>query len=387
VVLVTIGLVCVFQFLYGIARTLLPAQSETRRLVACLTATLVLWSSTTVGYNTFASTSHVAGFMAVALLIRMWWHVRDSDRPRDWALLGLCGGLAMLSRWQNALMLALPFLYDVLRWRSWASVKAIFEFGWLRNRLLFAGIAIACLVPQFLQWHAIYGRYVTNPHGEDAIDLPPRFFLNVLFSSRHGWFTWTPITVLCVIGLLYGCLRAYRVFVPVMIVLILEVALLGSMPRMWHASEAFGMRTLTCSLSIAAMGLGWLALHVSRRRTAVSLGIVAASCILYTLLFAAQYRLDLLPRQDWLTSEELVADKIFLKRAHERQQQVRLASNLLRKGRSDRAVEVLEGAERRYGDSRFLLQALSEAYAAMGERQKADQARQRLQALLDRRLY
>jgi predicted Zn-dependent protease len=109
--------------------------------------------------------------------------------------------------------------------------------------------------------------------------------------------------------------------------------------------------------------------------------------VLYTFLFAVQYRLDFLPRRDWLTSDELVRDKIFLRQAYERQKHVRLAKALLGEGRPDRAIEVLESAQRRHGDSRFLLQSLTDAYRATGRQREAEQARQRLQALLDRRLY
>jgi hypothetical protein len=387
IVLVTIGLICLFQFLYAFTSSQLPSVSEARRLWTCLGVTVLLWSSTTLGYATFASTSHVGGFMAVAVLVRVWWHVRDSERLWHWFLLGLCGGLAVLSRWQNALLLALPVLYDILGWRPSTALRSALDWRWLRTRLLFAGVAIACLIPQFIQWKAIYGRYVTNPHGDSFIQLPPSFIPNVLFSARHGWFIWTPITILCVIGLLYGCYRAHRAFVPLTTVLFLEIALLGSLPKMWHASEAFGMRTLTCSLSIAALGLAWLVVNVARRRAALALGVVLVACVLYTFLFAVQYRLDLLPRRDWLTSDELVRDKIFLRQAYERQKHVRLAKALLGEGRPDRAIEVLESAQRRHGDSRFLLQSLTDAYRATGRQHEAEQARQRLQALLDRRLY
>lgn len=386
VVLVTIGLVCLFQFLCAFTGSQLPSVSETRKLWTCLAVTFLLWSSTTLGYNTFSSTSHVAGFMAVAMMVRVWWHIRDSDRPWHWVLLGFCGGLAVLGRWQNALVLLLPLLYDILGWHPATALSSAFDWRWLRARLLFAGVATACLVPQFIQWKTIYGRYVTNPHGGDSIQFPPWFAPNVLFSTRHGWFIWTPIVALCVLGLLYGCYRAHRVFVPLTTVLLLEVALVGSLAKNWDAGQAFGMRMLTCSLSIVGLGLLWL-VHVARRRALVSLGVAVVACMLYTFLFAVQYRMDLLPKRDWLTSDELLRDKIFLKQAYERQKQVRLANALLDEGRPDRAIEALESAQRRYGDSRFLLQSLIESYRVTGKQQEAGQARQRLQALLDRRLY
>jgi predicted Zn-dependent protease len=100
-----------------------------------------------------------------------------------------------------------------------------------------------------------------------------------------------------------------------------------------------------------------------------------------------QYRLDLLPKQDWLTIDEWVYDKIFLKQVYDRQRQVQLAIALLQQERPASAIDLLENAERRYGDSRFLLEVLNRAYKAMGNEQEAERVRLRLQALLDRRLY
>jgi hypothetical protein len=386
VAFMTIGLVCLFQFLYAFTGRELPTVSETRRLWSSLVVTLLLWPSTTLGYYTFSSMSHVAGFMTVTLMVLVWWHVKDRDRPWEWVLLGVAGGLTILCRWQNALLLLWPLLYDLWEWRASASPRRSLNWPWLRARLLFASAAAACLIPQFIQWKVIYGSYVTNPHGADFVQFPPWFVPNVLLSTRHGWFTWTPVVAVCVLGLLYGCYRAPRVFIPLTTVLFLEVAVMGSLPTVWHVGEAFGMRTLTCTLGIAALGLAWLALHASPRKL-VSLGVVVAACTLYTVVFAVQYRMDLLPKQDWLTSEELVRDKIFLRQAYERQKQVRLANALLREGRSAPAIAVLETAERRYGDSRFLLEILTEAYAATGRTEEAGRVQQRLQALLDRRLY
>ena len=234
VVFLAVGLVCLFQFLYAFASSELPSLSESRKLQVSLVVPLIFWPSTTLGYYTFSPMSHVAGFMAVSLMVLVWWHVKDSYRPWHWVALGLCGGLTILCRWQNALLLLWPLLYDTLLWRSLASPRSHFNWPWLRARLLFGSVAIACLLPQFIQWKVIYGRYMTIPQGSGFLEFPPWFIPNVLLSTRHGWFTWTPIAVVCVIGLLYGCYRVRTIFIPLITVLFLEVAVIGSLPAHWH---------------------------------------------------------------------------------------------------------------------------------------------------------
>jgi hypothetical protein len=129
VVLMTIGLIGLFSFLDAFTRRQLPAVSETRRLWTCLAVTLVLWPSTTLGYHTFASLSHVAGFMAVTLMLLVWWHVKDRNRPWEWVLVGVCGGLTILCRWQNALLLLWPFLYDLWGWRSLRLLEIVVQLA------------------------------------------------------------------------------------------------------------------------------------------------------------------------------------------------------------------------------------------------------------------
>jgi len=386
VVFMAVGLVCLFQFLYLLTRSELPFVPELRRQWTCLGITLLLWPSTTLGYYTFSPMSHVAGFMAVTLMIRVWWHVKDSYRPAHWGLLGLTSSLMIMCRWQNALLLLWPFLYDSLEWIFSGPPHSLLKWPWLKTRSLFVVVAVTCLFPQFIQWKMIYGSYLINPQGSDFLQFPPRFFANVLLSTRHGWFTWTPLVLVCVIGLFYGCYKAGRVFIPLTTVLFLEVAVIGSIPTNWHLAESFGMRGLTCTLAIPGLGLAWLLFYASPRNQ-VSLWVVVASCTIYGLIFAVQYRMDLLPKQDWLTSDELVNDKIFLKQAYERQRQVQLATTLLHEGRLASSVSVLQNAERQYGDSRFLLEILTKAYKAMGREEEAERTRLRLQALLDRRLY
>jgi hypothetical protein len=227
---------------------------------------------------------------------------------------------------------------------------------------------------------------VLEPHGGGLFQFPPSFVPNVLFSTHHGWFTWTPIALLCVLGLLYGCYVARTIFVPLTIVLFLQVALVGSLRTQWPMGEAFGMRALTCTLAIPALGLAWFVFRLPLRELAL-VGALVVFCTVYSLVFAAQYRLDLLPKQDWLTSEELLRDKIFLKETYDRHKQVRLANALLGDRRVVQAINVLETAERRHGESRFLLEALTQAYTTIGNETKAAETRERLQTLLMRRLY
>jgi len=139
----------------------------------------------------------------------------------------------------------------------------------------------------------------------------------VLFSTNHGWFIWTPITALGVLGLFYGARKATALYWPCLLVIFLEVAVMGAMPTNWHNSESFGIRSLTSCVPLIGLGVATLMRDLSPRFKAVVAGLVAV-CAIYTTLFAVQYRLDLVPKVGTLTMSELLWDKLSLRKAYRR---------------------------------------------------------------------
>jgi len=81
----------------------------------------------------------------------------------------------------------------------------------------------------------------------------PYYMHLVLFSTNHGWFVWTPITALGVLGLFYGARKATAFYRPCILVIFLEVAVMGSMPTNWHNSESFGIRSLTSCVPLIGL--------------------------------------------------------------------------------------------------------------------------------------
>ena len=270
--------------------------------------TFALWCATTLGYYTLSPMSHAATFMMASAFVLVWWRVKDSAKPRAWALLGLCGGFLSICRWQDIFYLGIPVLFELSRsrtlvpWRRW---------------FIYSGAAAVCWIPQIVQWKVIYGRFFTIPQGSDFLKLPPHYMHLVLFSTNHGWFVWTPITALGVLGLFYGAGKATAFYWPCILVIFLEVAVMGSMPTNWHNSESFGIRSLTSCVPLVGLGLATLMRDLVPGLKGVVTGLIAI-CAVFTILFAVQYRLDLIPKIGPLNMSELLWDKLSLKQAYRR---------------------------------------------------------------------
>jgi len=270
--------------------------------------TFALWCATTLGYYTLSPMSHSATFMMASAFMLVWWRVKDSSSPKGWALLGLCGGFLSICRWQDIFYLGIPVLFELSRSRRLAPWRRWFIYG---------GAAAVCWIPQVAEWKVIYGRFFTIPQGPDFLHIPPQYMQLVLFSTNHGWFIWTPITALGVLGLLYGARKATAFYWPCLLVIFLEVGVMGSMPTNWHNSESFGIRSLTSCVPLIGLGVATLLRDLGPGFKVIVTGLVAL-CAIYTILFAVQYRLDLVPKVGTLTTQELLWDKFSLRQAYRR---------------------------------------------------------------------
>jgi hypothetical protein len=134
--------------------------------------------------------SHAPSAFASALALWLWDRDRQQRGPAGFLLLGLALGLAMCVRWQNGVLLALPGLE--LCGRFWRTAEALTAGG--LARLPGAGAPWARL-PQMAVWKALYDKWLLPypPHGTDFVRLGHPFFLETLFSSRHGLLSWTPV--------------------------------------------------------------------------------------------------------------------------------------------------------------------------------------------------
>ena len=376
VIMTGLGLMALFAFTRDVAG-FWGTPPKSAALYALFT-TIATFFGTNVGYYAFSPMSHAATFFCISLLLAYWWRIRERTDVPSWALLGLIGGLLSVTRWQDILFLSAPILSDLLSRKAWS-------IPWIRSRMIYCAVVMVCWVPQMIEWKYMYGKFVTNPQGAGFFVFPPRFALNVLFSTRNGWIMWTPLVLLGLIGLILGVRRAPRLWLPWMVVIALEIGLIGSIPLSWHGGQSFSSRFLTSSAPLIAVGLVTLLCHTTRNVRLLVMGTVLACC-LFTVASAIQVRLDLIPVSDRLTTSEYFTDKFRILKVRQRKLIVQKARILLSRGSAPAAVAALEAAED-YGPDRDVLAELSKAYRASGRESDAQNADRRLTMLMTSRLF
>ena len=338
-----------------------------------------VFAGTNVGYYSLTHLSHTATILFATIFLWWWWKIKSANDARSWMLLGVAGGCLSICRWQDLIFLGGPFLFDLIGTRT-----RLRPLVWLQTRLLYIFTALACWIPQLIEWKVIYGKYVVNPHqGDVTFSFPPPYLWLVLLSSRNGWLLWTPLIGFGLAGLAFATVRSLRLFAPWIAVIVLELILIGSMNE-WHGGDSFSSRYMMSTTPIVAIGI--LALFsVLHRAGRTVLACAMGVCCVYTVLFAVQLRLWLIPSEETLTSKELLSDKLHILSVRRQKAAASRARELAAEGRFDAAGEVLADVAK-LGDDRDVLAATVAAYRAGGRPQLAEQAEARRQRYLATRL-
>ncbi|MDT3699789.1 MAG: hypothetical protein RO469_10195 [Thermincola sp.] len=227
-----------------------------------LIATVMVWLATFMLYYTLYEPymSHAVSFFATTLFIYFWDATRFSHTlrqrsTRQWVLLGLAAGLMMLVRWQNALLMILPaveslVLYlHLVRSKSWPRAKTL-----LTGNLLFLLSAIAAFLPQMAAWKIIYGSFLTIPQGTSFLRWDSPFITELLFSSRHGLYAWSPVVYISTIGWLVFFRREKFLALSGLLAFVL-MTYVNSVVSDWWAGWGFGMRRYDGFIILFALGL------------------------------------------------------------------------------------------------------------------------------------
>ena len=235
-----------------------------------------------VGYQPIYT--HAPSFLLATLLMERW--ARGPTTAREFAILGLLLGAAACVRWQNVILVFLPL---------WSLVGIALERPRLalREAGALAGTFLVGFSPQLVAWKILFGRfYFGVPLGEDYMRWSQPFLGELLFSSRHGLFSWSPILLLAVVGLLFFVRRQPRLGIP-LLMLLAGFTYINASVADWWAGGSFGARRFDSALPIFALGLATGVrgtIGFIRRRPSVVLGLLLFGVVAVNLLFMEQYR-------------------------------------------------------------------------------------------------
>jgi hypothetical protein len=243
-----------------------------RRLAVSVEASLAAIAAVALGtpllyYLVYdPSYSHSFSAFMVSAFIYLWWTRRGERTVAGWLLLGFVGGLMALVRWQDGPLIAVALL-DV-RKETW-------------RLLLMAPAALAAFAPQIVVDEVIFGRW--QP-GAAAATFDPLHghYLQVLFSSFHGLFVWSPVLLAAVAG--YWFVKQQELKAAFALCFAITLAIIGPFVFWWGGSS-FGMRFFINLTPFFAIGLGAVAVKLPRFVTWAGVG----ACAIWNLLLVLNF--------------------------------------------------------------------------------------------------
>lgn len=237
---------------------------------------VAIWLATPLHFYSTAnpSMSHgPASFLATLLLVS-WLAARESDAPRAWLKPGLVAGAMHLVRIQDAAVLVMPAADRLLRGRRD-----------LLKSLVFLGLGVAAAAAlQLATWYGMYGEGFLGQVRQGHFGPNRLHVLEVLFSARHGLFSWHPLYLLALLGWVAGWRRERHLSLFCLLGLVCSAGV-NSLMSDWWGSDAFGQRRLVSLTPFFTVGVAQLVVFL-RRRPLVPVAAGLLALVLWNQQFA-----------------------------------------------------------------------------------------------------
>lgn len=278
-------------------------RAEFASAVALCGSLLLFLATPLVWYMVYEpSMTHASSFGFVALfVIAAERHTAVRMSARQSALLGALLGLAFMTRPQEAVFALFPATLLLMDDEPWAArVRAA-------GRL--AGAAFLGALP-FLMAQAVHSSILMRHEafalaGEGGyLNFLGSRWPDTLWSSWHGFFSWTPIAYLAFVALFFYAARNRR-WAVAGILIVLVMAWVNGATTDWAGGWSFGGRRFISVLVALAPAFALLVRGLVRRPL-VALGVIGGLAIVWNQLLIAQYRDGRLPHDPPATFGQIV---------------------------------------------------------------------------------
>lgn len=233
-----------------------------------------------VSIDSAQSHSFIFLLYAFLLFVTMKWHNEPSIK---WAILiGFVIGLATISRPTEAIMIFIPLFWGTQnkeqRRAKWALVRKH------RFHLIFvAFFGLVGILPQLIYWKHATGSLIYDV-GSKWFFLNP--FFRVLFGFTNGWFIYTPITILFIVGMLY--IKSFPFKRSVIIFSILNIWIVIAWSD-WQYGATYSTRALVQSYPVLILPFAAVIHQILKSKWKILFYLIGAYLVFVNLFQIKQY--------------------------------------------------------------------------------------------------
>jgi hypothetical protein len=300
--------------IYGGLAVLLSAAIARQVVGRGLAASLLVCFATPLVFYIYVAPpmSHANSAFAVALFLWVWLRIRDRWTIAGVIGLGVAGALMTMVRDQDVFFVAGPALDFLRQWgRSAKTGQFAAARAWVVAAIAGAGAFALAYTPQLLASTALNGHVGPSQVVSRKMSWMSPHGFEVLFSPAHGFFAWTPLALLAVVGLVLlaagrvaGSDTSSELDAPwigtlALVMLGLQAYVSGAVES-WTVAGSFGQRRFVGLTPLVTLGIASLVGAVaSVRSRAATAAVVAALtiCLWWNVGLMVQFGTNTMDRQ------------------------------------------------------------------------------------------
>ena len=258
------------------------------------------------------SWSHAFSAFSVSLFLWYWDRTQLQRTFGQWAVLGLIAGLMGNVYYPNVLLLIFPCLEIAYLMRPAADTnqKAMSLKEMVSCGTIFGAVFLVSLLPTFITREIIYGNpFETGYPGIRTWNWASPALLQVLFSSDHGMWSWTPILFLAIAGLFFLYKRNALLGIGSILTFLVYYYFIASYPD-WDGLSSYGNRFFISLTPIFILGLTALLSAFARVLNVLRAAAFATTAIAlfaaWNIGFIFQWGTHLVPARGKISWSEMI---------------------------------------------------------------------------------
>ena len=280
-------------------------------------AAAVVWVGTPLLFYMYVAPgmAHACSAFVVSAFVLTWLHVRVTWSKRGLVALGALAALMVMVREQDVLYVIGPvvdYLWSALERAKGAEHPAAVVRAYASSALLGVLTALATYVPQAAAYVALNGRLGPPDVVAGKMVWSAPYALQVMLSPQHGFFVWTPLAPVALLGVGLLVFRhgspdrewqeLRRIGTALLLMVAGQVYVSGSIEG-WTVAGAFGQRRFVGLTVILVIGLSALLRAVGSRPHRRALWATIALCVWWNLALMVQFGTGTMDRQQLVLSE------------------------------------------------------------------------------------
>ncbi len=212
--------------------------------------------------------NHIFALFAIFCWLTAKWHQKPLKKYGF--LIGLIGGLMMVTRPTAVLTFLIPLLWGVSSFQDFKS-KLLELFTLYKHHIvsLILGVLLPGMI-QMLYWKIYSGSILFYSYQDPGVgfDFLNPHTLKFLFSFRKGWFIYTPLALLFISGFLCYQKRPHQkgLLIPILVYLLIHLYITSSWTCWWFAGADYSQRVMLKTYVVLAIPMGWLLEFILRKK-------------------------------------------------------------------------------------------------------------------------